>query len=122
MLKDDFYTIAAFYSEGNTLNATLQLNAEHAVFKGHFPGQPVVPGVCLMQMVKEVLATELKQPLMLTRADYLKFIVPVIPKNVQLLKLQLKYNTIGEGIIRVAATFTAETVTCFKFQGYFKMT
>ncbi len=31
----------------------VELIEEHPVYQGHFPGEPVCPGVCSMQMVKE---------------------------------------------------------------------
>ncbi|MEJ0079486.1 MAG: hypothetical protein WDM78_00620 [Puia sp.] len=35
--------------------------ADQAIFSGHFPGQPVLPGVCMMEMVAEVLGVYLKK-------------------------------------------------------------
>ena len=30
----------------------VMLNPQHAIYNGHFPQQPVVPGVCMLQMIK----------------------------------------------------------------------
>ena len=52
MLKNDFFTFTALQLEGDMVTTNIELNAAHSIFKGHFPGQPIVPGVCMMQMVK----------------------------------------------------------------------
>ena len=50
MLKD-FYTLNTLQQiAANTYLCTLTLNAEHPIFKGHFPNNPVTPGVCMMQI------------------------------------------------------------------------
>ena len=44
MLKD-FYTLNTLQQiAANTYLCTLTLNAEHPIFKGHFPNNPVTPG------------------------------------------------------------------------------
>ena len=46
ILQVDFYTINNLQVVGTTVNAELVLNAGHSIYEGHFPGQPVTPGVC----------------------------------------------------------------------------
>ena len=119
MLKDHLYTLLSAENSENILTATVQLNLAHAIFKGHFPDQPVVPGVCLMQIVKEVLEEQVAQSLLLMKADYLKFIAPVIPEDGKQLQLQLKYSVMENGIYKVSAILVQEDSPCFKIQGYF---
>ncbi|MEP7278535.1 MAG: 3-hydroxyacyl-ACP dehydratase, partial [Bacteroidota bacterium] len=57
MLAGSFYTIVSPVIEPENIRAILKINPDHAIFKGHFPGQPVVPGVCMMQIVKELMET-----------------------------------------------------------------
>ena len=54
MLKDDFFIFTDLQTEGNIVKTDIELNAAHTIFKGHFPDQPILPGVCMLQMVKEV--------------------------------------------------------------------
>ena len=55
MLLNDFFTISDKVTSETEIWAELFINANHKIFEGHFPIQPVVPGVCMMQMVKEIL-------------------------------------------------------------------
>lgn len=64
---------------------------EHPALPGHFPGDPVVPGVLLLDLVLEAARRQggLGAPLRLTRA---KFVAPVRPGESLALSL-----TRGEG-------------------------
>jgi 3-hydroxyacyl-[acyl-carrier-protein] dehydratase len=55
MLQGDFFIISKIETTEAEIKAELIINARHKIFEGHFPGQPVVPGVCMMQMVKEII-------------------------------------------------------------------
>ena len=118
MLKDDFYKIRQIDTEGDSVKAVLELNAGHHIFKGHFPGTPVVPGVCMMQMVKEMVEMHAGAPVLLSKADSMKFLSVIDPRvnNVVLLVLSLK--TTDEAVEVNASLLSGETV-CFKFKGRF---
>ena len=59
MLKD-FYTIINKIS-GQNSEYRIKLNPKHEIFKGHFPGQPVTPGVVLIQMTTELTQNTIEQ-------------------------------------------------------------
>ena len=61
MLAGDFFYIRSLQAEGISVVALLEINPLHKIFKGHFPGQPVVPGVCMLQMGREILEKALGQ-------------------------------------------------------------
>src|SRR5271170_4389662 len=79
MLINDFYTCHDIVLDENKLGCRIVFNAGHAIFSGHFPGQPLVPGVCMMEIVKELLQGEVKKPLMLHNARSVKFLQFVPP-------------------------------------------
>lgn len=43
------------YPNSDTHHGRFKINllADHPVYQGHFPGEPVCPGVCSLQMLKE---------------------------------------------------------------------
>lgn len=116
MLKDSFYTIASISHQDNTILAELQFMSEHDIFAGHFPGQPVVPGACMLQIVREVLSDNLNAPYRLKTASNLKFIAPVDPRMVDEAELKLTYKTVEIGL-QVTAVLNTNGVVCFKMQG-----
>jgi len=120
MLKDNLYTITESEHGENIIKATIRLNRGHEIFRGHFPGQPVLPGACMVQIIKEVLEGTLHLPLMLKKAATIKFLKPVTPKDKTLL-LMLTYNSPDKTSYNVTADLISENNLCFKFRGTFNV-
>ncbi len=120
MLRDDLYTIQELTNDGSIISATIALNADHKIFDGHFPGQPVLPGVCTMQMVREILETVLGEHLRLFRSGNIKFISLIVPTITPLVHIVMSYKIIDDKITTTASVMVNDVV-CFKFQGiYFR--
>ncbi len=120
MLKDSFYTISEITTEAFSLIASLRLREDHPIYQGHFPGQPVVPGVCLLQMVKELAAMATKKTLILQKADTMKFLQQIDPRFTPVLRAELSCSILEDGSIRVTAVFLKEMTPCVKFNGVFR--
>src|SRR5687767_7545062 len=119
ILSGNFYTVRSLQIQGNTVNAALELNALHQIFEGHFPGMPIVPGVCQMQMVKEMLETVLERETRLVRADNMKFLAVINPLENAVVQLKLQFDIVVDGV-KVSASIASESAVHFKFQGMFK--
>jgi len=52
MLLQNFYKIKDSKTTEKGFIYSININEKHEVFKGHFPDNPVVPGVCLIQIMK----------------------------------------------------------------------
>lgn len=50
---NDFFEITGYAQEGDLHIFSIKINSKHPVFEGHFPGNPVVPGVMSMMMVRQ---------------------------------------------------------------------
>ncbi len=120
MLKDNFYTILEMTSGESSLKASLQLRADHPLYQGHFPGQPIVPGVCMMQMVKELTGLATKKTLLLQKADNIKFLQQIDPRYTPVLQAELNFKTLDDNSIKVSVIFLKETTPCFRFYGSFR--
>ena len=105
MLLKDFYQIKSLeHTEGQNYVAHIIINKDHEVFKGHFPGNPVTPGVCMMQIIKELSVEVAKKPLMLKSASNIKFMALINPEINAELRLDLEIINTDEGHIRVKNT------------------
>lgn len=118
MLNNDFFYIRSVNSTEDNIVADIQLNPDHEIFKGHFPEQPVVPGVCQVQIIKEITELALKKNLQLKTADHIKFLSVIIPDKDAFIKADIKYNN-DEGGISVTASLTKEEKICLKLKGVF---
>ncbi|HRP33415.1 MAG TPA: 3-hydroxyacyl-ACP dehydratase [Agriterribacter sp.] len=119
ILKDDFYSIIQLTDADNTVQATLQLNPAHRIFEGHFPGQPVVPGVCMIQMVKELLEMASGKTLMLNQADSIKFLSVINPVDAILVQAQVQYSEQQNNELQVTASLHCEERICLKLKAVF---
>ena len=79
MLVDHLYSIEHSTLEQSIIRSRLLVNAAHPVFKGHFPDVPVLPGVCMIQCVKELIETSLKIKSSIDKADMIKFLSMLNP-------------------------------------------
>ena len=119
MLKNALYKIETIEHANAEVHAVVDLNAFDAIFQGHFPGQPVLPGACMVQMIKEILEEALNRPLRLIKADNLKFLLQVDPRNNTWLQATIKYN-IDDAGLKVNAELATPQAVCFKLQGMFE--
>lgn len=118
MLTHPIFKILSVNSTEGLISAALEIDVDHEIFKGHFPEQPVVPGACMVQLVKDVLEKRLAKTLQLKIANNLKFLELINPQVITNLYLQLAY-TIEEDQVKVNGELVAEDVVYFKFQGIY---
>ncbi len=119
MLLNDFFTINTLEASGAEVKAELVINAGHRIFEGHFPGQPVVPGVCMMQMVKELLEQVLEKETMLSSAAEMKFLAVIDPSKNNIISAHIKYTREEGGQIITMASIFKDALVHFKFKGVF---
>ena len=96
MLIKDFYTVESFTFSEEVVNATILLNPGHDVYKGHFPGQPVVPGVIQIQILREMTEQALKTELFISELTSAKYLNMIVPDNHPLMA-ELTFKTTEEG-------------------------
>lgn len=77
-LKDQLYNILSAGSDNSFL---LSLDRDCVIYKAHFPGMPVTPGVCIIQMASELLEELTGHRLRLTEVVNAKFIAVINPDD-----------------------------------------
>jgi len=122
MLLNNFFYINAIKSEESSrnFNADLVLNKQHEIYKGHFPENPIVPGVCLIQIINEVLSKILNKDLLLFHSDNSKFMSVVNPEINNNISVNIKILDTEKNIIRIESTIFSGDTIFFKFKGNFK--
>ena len=119
MLQGNFFTIRTIEPEEGLIRARLEINPAHHIFKGHFPSIPVVPGVCMLQMVKETIENVIGRDTRLERSDHMKFLAVINPVEINMVQLDIRYTLSEKRQIIVVATIFNGEVTYFKFKGLF---
>ena len=118
MLMNDFYTYRDAHKEDGSFSCQVMFNSGHDIFKGHFPGQPVVPGVCMMEMVKEFLQQVMGKKLWLRTAGNVKFLQLITPDVQPLINISWKESEAG---YNVSASFKNDASDLFKLNANFEI-
>lgn len=117
ILLNNFFTINDKVSSETEIWAELIINANHKIFEGHFPNQPVVPGVCMMQMIKEILEQVIGKETNLLQASDMKFLAVINPQENNLIHASIKMATDESGIINIVGSLFKDELVHFKFKG-----
>lgn len=119
MLANDFYSIINANKDAGQYSALLRLNADHAILKGHFPGNPIVPGVCMVQILKELAEGSIGKSLQLDNAPMIKFLALLQPTQHPEILASVQYNEQPDGLWQVSGQLTSSELTFIKFKGVF---
>lgn len=115
-LLNNFYTVCDYTPGDQAVQALISINPEHEIFKGHFPGQPVVPGVCMVQIVKELVEESTGKKLLLSKGHQIKFLQLLVPSQEDRLEVHISWKE-EEGHYHTQAGFKKGTDTLFKLSG-----
>lgn len=104
MLKDDFFTIKGKESNGDgQVTYHVELNANHPIFKGHFPGNPISPGVCNIGMIKACTEEEVGYSLFIGNMKQCKFSHLITPTENKELDINLKLDASDSSAVKIVA-------------------
>ncbi|WP_025761938.1 hypothetical protein [Dyadobacter tibetensis] len=113
-LLNELYSIENLSETDTMLKARVRINADHPIFSGHFPGNPITPGVIQMEMVKAVMQEKLGRRLTMKSMKTCKFLQIINPEATPLIDLEIVYNDVE--LLEVAATGVFGETVYFKMQ------
>ena len=121
MILENFYTITNKSIDENQENYTFEIhvNSKHDIFKGHFPGNPVMPGVCMMQIIKEITQSIVGQKLFMEKCSNVKFLALINPDENPVLTLELKIMEL-DGKVKVRNTTKFEDTVALRLSAQYK--
>jgi len=96
MLIKDFYSVSDFSASQESARETILLNPSHQVYKGHFPDQPVVPGVIQVQILRELLEHVFNKKFFIKEVTSAKYLNVIVPDD-KLLTVEITYKPFEEG-------------------------
>jgi len=99
----------------------ITLNPSHAIFQGHFPDQPVLPGVCQMEIIAAIMEIEEKKTLNLVNAKNIKFLKIVDPTKTLELSVEIQVLEKTSEYIRIQSKMESPEGICLKFKGKYSI-
>ena len=101
MLKDHFFTLNEVANSETGKTFHVSFNALHPIFQAHFAGNPVMPGACIVQMIKELAEDYINTPLFISSVKKMKFLKVIDPLKNPEVTVQLTFTPIETGVISI---------------------
>lgn len=120
MLIEGLYKVISTENTEKGVLAKIHLNKDNAVFKGHFPGNPVMPGVCMIQIIKELTEEATGKTLFLAVSSNIKFMAIINPKINPDLQLAIDI-TEEDGVVKVKNISSFDETVALKLNATFKV-
>ena len=102
-------------------SAIIELNPAHEIFHGHFPENPILPGVCMVQILKEILINYSNSNLILRKAGSIKYLSFIDPQVNNIINFNIEINKTEIGDISCNAMLNSGSVIFCRFKGEFKV-
>lgn len=113
LLNDFFHILSSDYNE-TTGTYSIALNPDHFIFKAHFPGNPITPGVCQLGIVEELLSEQTGTPLRLAHINNIKYMNIISPVDNPTVEVRLSRIQHLEGGYNLQAVLANEQATFTK--------
>lgn len=121
MLIPNLYTVKSTDKiDDNTIKFKIELNPNHEIFEGHFPNNPIMPGVCMIQIIKELTENFESKQLFLSKVSNVKFMAIINPFINPILDIDLSISRENDEI-KVKNVSFFETTIALKFSAVFKI-
>lgn len=108
-LLGDFFHIIDVPVDG-TCSWRIKLNADHIIYKSHFPDNPITPGVCLIQIITELMESKTLLRLELKKVRNVKFLSVLSPVNNDEVTVLVKKITVDGNEYKVQAVVYDDSV------------
>lgn len=103
MLVKDYYIIDKIIDTDECRQYHITLNADCSVYEGHFPGSPVSPGVCNIQMIKECAEELIGKRLFMNNLQLCRLTTLITPVTHPQVVVTIAV-TAGEGVYKIKAS------------------
>lgn len=103
MLLENFYKIIHIKERRRKTGNRDRAESRPYALSRSFPGQPVVPGVCTLQIIKESAEQIANQPLQYVQIASSKFLSAINPLETPLLQLFIRLEKTEEHLFKLQA-------------------
>lgn len=113
IFRNNLYFIDSVSRTQEDVTYQLHLNAEHIIYQAHFPGEPITPGVCLLQMGVELLSDAADSALEIDTVKNVKFLSVLHPEG-QTVTVRVHHLAVIEDNVKAQIDFTTREVPVSK--------
>ena len=110
MLIPNYFTIVESVKLGNDeYRFVVILDKSCDIYRGHFPDEPISPGVCNIEMILECAGDAIDRELSLKKIERCRLTKVVSPETTPILDISIKLNSTERGVeMRAVLSFNKE--------------
>lgn len=113
LLKDSLFTVVETKREAGHAEVEIQLDINHPIYTGHFPNNPITPGVCLLQIVIELFSMLVGSEMTMHSSKSIKFVNIVRPDQCPRISYLLDWEQLDGDLYNVKVVVrNADTLFC----------
>ena len=116
ILNNEYFKIDDCTKEGDEMLFDVTLLPDYCAYEGHFPGNPVSPGVCNIQMLKECAEQLAGKNFFLEYISRCKLSAVITPQTTPYLCVRMLLTEKG-GLYEIKAVVSGEGTTYIEFKG-----
>lgn len=115
-MQELFTHMDNYLAQEGHLAFRVELDAAHPVYRGHFPGHPVLPGVCTLLIVKKCLQSGTGRTFRFKTIRECKFLGMIVPAEGLLLDIDIRLGDDTPQTKRLTCTITRNEQTVLKLK------
>jgi 3-hydroxyacyl-[acyl-carrier-protein] dehydratase len=119
ILLNRFYSISNHTITSELITADVSIDPNHFIFEGHFPGNPITPGVTQLEIIKDLIAISLEKKVALKKMGNCKFLAVLNPNVFAKVTVQIAIKEQNEESVSISATIVSEEVTFLKLSAQY---
>jgi 3-hydroxyacyl-[acyl-carrier-protein] dehydratase len=116
---ESLYTLSDLSVNEGHFSVLVSFDPRHRLFRGHFPGQPIVPGVILIRIIKEISEKITRQEVQLETGSNMKFLNIIDPEKTSCIIIKGSVQYPDNNHLSINAVVSYEDIQFFKFKGVF---
>ena len=113
MLGKKLYLIEHTVVNGDNVTYTIRQNKSNDIFQAHFPGNPITPGACLIEIAKELCEHFLDRSLSVKTIKNVKFISLITPIENEFLNFHIA-TSVDENSVQAKVQISSDGNICSK--------
>ncbi len=98
VLENKLYNIVETENSLGKCLTSINLIKESDIFEGHFPGNPITPGVVIIAIAREILEKAVGHKLFIKTVLSVKYISVLSPQNTSAVYFDMTYDLVGNQI------------------------
>ena len=118
-LLEDLFKIVDGAATESGFSTRIRLFQDHVIYRGHFPGHPVTPGVIQLQIVHELVEYYFGKSLRMVAVDDCRFLKIINPEEHDEIIVSVEYS-VNNSLLQIKATGKYDADIFFKLKASYK--